>query len=257
MKSPIQYLGGKSRLAPHLVTYIKAVPHVCYCEPFCGAASLLFAKPPEISSCEVINDLDGELVRFWRCVQRHYLPLIDLYRHAIVSREVFEWLRSERPETLTDLQRAARYYYLQRMSFGGKVKGRTFGYSARDKPGLDIESIGENLLTVHRRLARVTVEHLDGLDCIRRYDRPATLFFIDPPYLDTAGYEVAFPDTRYAELSSVLSGIKGKFMLTLNDHPRIREIFSAFNISSTSTIYSVGGAARQKRTGELLIRNFK
>lgn len=256
MKSPLAYMGGKSRLVSMLVPIIQSTEHACYCEPFCGAAWVLFGKPEECSDCEVINDLDGELVRFWRCVQRHYLPLIDLYRHAIVSREVFEWMKIERPETLTDLQRAARYYYLQRMSFGGKVSGRTFGYSATEMPRLDVDGIADNLLAVHRRLAHVTVEHLDGLDCIRRYDRPATLFFIDPPYFETAGYEVKFGDQRYTELATLLSKVKGKFVLTLNEHPYIREVFCRFSITSTRTRYSISGGKNQKTIGEVLIQNF-
>lgn len=256
MKSPLAYLGGKSRLTGTLVPIIQKVPHTCYCEPFCGACWVLFAKPEACSACEVINDLDGELIRFWRCVQRHYIPLLDLFRHAIVSREMFDWLKIERPETLTDMQRAARYYYLQRIAFGGKVTGRTFGCSATDRPRLDVEGMADDLLAVHRRLARVTVEHLDGLDCIRRYDRPATLFFIDPPYIETTGYAVPFPSARYAELASTLLALKGKFILTLNDHPEARRIFARFNLAETSTLYSVGGGRKQKKVGELLIRNF-
>jgi DNA adenine methylase len=109
-------------------------------------------------------------------------------------------------------------------------------------------------LDVHQRLSRVTVEHLDGLDCIRRYDRPGTLFFIDPPYLEVAGYEVPFPAERYAELADVLAGVSGRFLLTLNNHPQIRETFKRFAIAEISTSYSTGLNAKQRVT-ELLIRN--
>lgn len=254
MKSPICYMGGKSRLVKTIVPIIDTIPHVCYCEPFCGAAWILFGKDPDVSKCEVINDADGELVSFWRVVKKHYLPFLDLYRNAIVSRQMFEWHRIERPETLTDLERAARYYYLQRLSFGGKVKGRTFGYSATDKPRLDLSAIESDLLQINQRMQTVTVENLDGLDCIRRYDREGTLFFIDPPYLEVAGYEVPFPEERYQELVDQLSVIKGRFILTLNNHPRIRELFGTFKIKEIGTRYSTGRHSRQAVT-ELLIRN--
>ena len=253
MKSPLCYLGGKSRMVKTLVPMIHATEHTCYCEPFCGAMWVLFGKDQSASKCEVVNDADGELVRFWRVVQRHYQPFIDLYRNAVVSRQMFEWHKMERPETLTDLERAARYFYLQRLAFGGKIEGRTFGYSTADSPRLDLASIDGDLLAVHQRLASVTIEHLDGLDCIRRYDRPGTLFFIDPPYLQTAGYAVPFPDARYQELADLLAGIKGRFILTLNDHPRVREMFSRFNISETQTRYSVSRDAKQ-RVSELIIQ---
>ncbi len=256
MNSPLSYMGGKSRMVKTLVPIIDGTPHTCYCEPFCGAAWVLFGKDPEVSKVEVINDADGELTSFWRVVQRHYMPFIDLYRHAIVSRQMFGWLQMERPETLTDLERAARYYYLQRLSFGGKVRGRTFGTSATSAPKLDVDSIGSDITAVHQRLQSVIVEHLDGLDCIRRYDRPETIFFIDPPYHKCAEYEIRFPEARYVELSGLLRSIKGQFILTLNDHPFIRACFEGFKIGMAQTTYSVGGAAKQTKVKELLIRNF-
>ncbi len=254
MKSPLSYMGGKSRMVKTLVPIIHKRPHACYCEPFCGAAWVLFGKDPGVSDCEVINDADGELVSFWRVVQRHYLPFIDIYRHAIVSRQMYDWAKMQRPETLTDLERAARYYYLQRLSFGGKVKGRTFGTSATRRPQLDVSAIESNLLDVHQRLAQVTIEHLDGLACIRRYDRKETLFFIDPPYLEVTGYEVPFPKDRYEELADLLAGIAGRFILTLNNHPQIRETFRRFKIAEIQTRYSTGLNAKQRVT-ELLITN--
>lgn len=249
-------MGGKSRLVKTIVPIIHSTEHICYCEPFCGAAWILFGKDPLISKCEVINDADGELVSFWRVVKKHYLPFVDLYRNAIVSRQMFDWHKMERPETLTDLERAARYYYLQRLSFGGKVKGRTFGYSPTRKPGLDIGAIQSDLLEIHQRMASVTVENLDGLDCIRRYDRECTLFFIDPPYLQVAGYEAAFEADRYQELADQLATIKGRFILTLNNHTEIRRLFKSFTITEVGTIYSnaKAGPGRGPVT-ELLIRN--
>ena len=249
-------MGGKSRLVSTLVPIIEATPHDAYCEPFCGAAWVLFGKPPGVSKCEVINDADGELVRFFRVIQNHYLPFIDLYRHAVVSRQIFEWERMKRPETLTDLQRAARYYYLQRLAFGGKVAGRSFGYGTGERPRLDVDGISEKLTEVHRRLGGVVIERLDGLDCIRRYDRPGTLFFVDPPYCGTAGYAAEFPRERYAELAEVLKGIKGKFLFTINNHPHIREVFKDFRCAELKTRYTV---ARDKGRGavrELLYSNF-
>ena len=253
MKSPLSYLGGKSRLVK---TIIPLIPdHTCYCEAFCGAAWVLFGK--ERSKCEVINDADSELACFWRIIQNHYQPFIDLYKHAIVSRQVFDWEKSKRPETLTDLQRAARYFYLQRCSFGGKVEGRTYGTSATGRPGLNLSSIEEDLLQVHWRLERVNIENLDALECIKRYDRPATFFYLDPPYYKTAGYAVKWPADRYQELAELLARIKGQFLLSLNDDKFIRQTFKSFKIRGVKTTYSTGNGRtaqnRAKERGEVLI----
>jgi len=257
MKSPIPYMGGKSRLVPVLLPIIEQTPHDCYCEPFCGGASVLFGKPTDISKAEVINDADGELVSFFRVLQNHYLPFIDLYRHAVVSRKIFEWEKMKRPETLTDLQRAARFYYLQRLAFGGKTgSARNFGYARHTRPKLNLDAVAEELAEFHHRLKGVVIEHEDGPGCIRRYDAPETLFFIDPPYYKTADYDVEFAAERYAELAALLSSIKGKFMLTLNAHGFIRKTFAAFHCAETKTRYTVGGKDRGQNIAEFLFSNF-
>jgi DNA adenine methylase len=250
-------MGGKSRLVPTITPIIHDTPHECYCEPFCGAAWILFGKDPQSSKCEVINDADGDITNFFRILQNHPVPFVDLFKHAIVSRQIFKWEQMKNPETLTDLQRAARFYYLQRLSFGGKPgPRRQFGYSATTRPKLDISSIPESIVDFHHRLADVTIENTDGLDCVRRYDRPQTLFFIDPPYCEVEGYPAKFPKERYAELAALLAGVKGRFILTLNNHPHIRDVFRAFHCAPVKTKYSVGGADRHQDVTELLFTNF-
>jgi len=127
MKSPLSYLGGKSRLAIRIAAEIPT-DHTCYCEPFCGACWVLFAKEP--SKAEVINDADSELATFWRVIQNHLQEFIRYYQHAVTSREIFEIEQAKQPGTLTDIQRACRYFYLQKLAFGGQTTKRTFGTSA-------------------------------------------------------------------------------------------------------------------------------
>jgi DNA adenine methylase len=260
MKSALPYLGGKSRLASQV---IKEIPtdHICYVEPFCGACWVLFAKEP--SKAEIINDADSELTTFWRVIQNHLEEFQRYYKFAVTSREIFELEKRKDPSLLTDIQRAVRYFYLQKLGFGGKTSGRTFGTSATQPGRLNLLNIEEHLLELHWRLSppRVTIEHLDALDCIRRYDRPSTFFYIDPPYYDTAGYAVPYGPENYLELVKLLSSIKGRFLLSLNDHPKVREIFAAFQIRTVKLKYSAGNsrtAAKTRSTerAEVLIRNY-
>jgi hypothetical protein len=153
--------------------------HVCYCEPFCGAAWVFFGKEP--SKLEVLNDMDGELVNFWRVLQHHLQPFMEYFKYAVISRRLWQWENKKAPETLTDFQRAVRYYYLQRLGFGGKTAARTFGSGATRPMNLNLTTMEETLLEVHWRMERVTIEHLDACNCIERYDRPSTFFYIDPP----------------------------------------------------------------------------
>jgi DNA adenine methylase len=257
MRSPLCYLGGKSRLAPVIVPKIPP-DNECYCEPFCGAAWILFAKEP--SRCEVINDLDGELVTFWRVVQNHLIPFLDYFKFAVVSRRIFELENMKRPETLTDLQRAVRYYYIQRLAFGGKPKGRTYGTVMSGSPRLNLTDISETLLEVHQRLERVNVECLDALECIARYDRKGTFFFIDPPYIfNQDDYAVSFD--RFQDLATLLGKLKGRFILTMTDCPEVRQIFGAFKISTVRLKYSIslpktGDDSRAQDRKEVIVQNY-
>lgn len=257
MNSPLSYLGGKSRLAERIV---KLIPedHTCYCEPFCGAAWVFFRKQP--SKVEVINDMDGELITFWRIIQNHLEEFLRYYRFAIVSRKLFELANMMDPRTLTDIQRAARYFYLQKSGFGGKTFKRTFGTGATSGPRLNLTTLEETLLEVHWRLARVTVENLDAIECIKIYDRPETLFYLDPPYWHTAGYAVPFDDKDYPRLRSTLNSVAGRFILSLNDTQEVRSIFKGFRIQKVITTYSSGNGRcknvdRTKSRSEVIIHN--
>jgi DNA adenine methylase len=257
MHSPLNYLGGKSRLAERIVSQIQ--PHVCCCEPFCGAAWVLFAKDP--SKVEVINDSDGELVNMWRVLQNHLEEFLRYYKFAVVSRQVFEWEQKKNPSTLTDVQRAVRYYYLQKMAFGGKTTGRTFGTSAMGAPRLNLTTMEDVLLEVHWRLARVVIENLDACECIRRYDRPSTFFYLDPPYWGTVGYVTPFKAADYERLRCILAAVSGRFLLSLNDTREVRKVFRGFRIRTVQTGYSLSnpraGGRRVESIRELLIDNFK
>lgn len=258
MKSPLNYLGGKSKLARVIVPLFPA-DHVCYCEAFSGAAWVFFSKEP--SKVEVLNDADGELVNFWRIIQNHLEPFLDYFKFAVISRKVFDWEKAKRPETLTDIQRAVRYYYLQRLCFGGKPAQRNFGVRTQGAPGLNLTDISERLLEVHWRLERVVIENLDVIKCIERYDRPDTLFYLDPPYYGlTQDYVSKFVHEDFVRLRSTLDGIKGRFVLSLNDCAEVRKIFDGYQFKSVSLTYSVGNGrlksdTRSKQRGEVIIHN--
>ncbi len=248
----IPWPGGKRRLLPHL---LKLLPeHRCYVEAFCGGAALLFAKEP--SKAEVINDIHGELVRLYRCVQHHLDELVRQFRWSLVSREMFEWAQQQAPDTLTDIQRAARFYYLQRMAFGGKVSGQTFGYCTTGGPKLNLLRIEEELSAAHLRLATVTVEHLTWQSVVERYDRPETLFYFDPPYWQTQGYGTPFGFEQYEQLATTLRSMAGKAILSINDHPDMRRAFADFKTKRVPIHYQMGGAQKPKAAGELIVQNY-
>jgi DNA adenine methylase len=251
MNAPFAYFGGKNRLAKIIIEQMPK--HRTYVEPFAGGARVLFGKTP--SKIEVLNDLDGDVTNFFRICQQHHQELIRYLHFHLVSREWFGLLMKTKPEVLTDIQRAARFFYLQRICYGGKVLSKTFGYAVSGKPRYDATKIPEIIEQTHERLAKVQVESLPYDDVLKRYDRPETFFYCDPPYYDIPAYRFNLSEADFEILRDRLKGIKGKFLLSINDVPQVRRLFSAFHIARVKTAYSVN-KNRQKRVSELLIRNY-
>lgn len=244
----IPWMGGKRRLAKHILPLLPH--HTCYVEPFAGAAAILFAKTP--SEVEVLNDVNGELVNLYRVVQHHLEEFCRQFKHALISRQMFEWQKMAVPATLTDIQRAARFFYLQKLSFGAMLNGH-FGTATTSPPRLNLLRIEEDLSAAHIRLAGVTIEHLDWTEIIERYDAPHSLIYCDPPYWETEGYGVEFGREQYDRMAELARTVKGKMLISVNDHPEMRKAFAGLPMESVPIKYTVGGgqAARQ----ELIIRN--
>ena len=252
MKSPLAYIGGKSKLSETIIDMIPE--HLAYCEVFAGAAWVFFRK--DLSKYEVINDLDSELVTFYRVLQNHLEEFLKQFKWLLSSREWFEdWKRQQEACGLTDIQRAARYYYLQRHSFGGRVRNRTFGVGQLRLPKINLLRLEEELSAIHLRLVRVTIENLPWQEFVTRYDRPQTFFYLDPPYWKAPVYRHNLELEDYQEMAVVLAEIKGKFILSINDLREMRSTFRKFNIKPVTLKYSV--AEKTSTVGkELLVSNF-
>jgi DNA adenine methylase len=235
VNSPLAYIGGKSKLSKTIIEMMPA--HKAYCEVFAGAAWVFFRKPP--SKYEVINDLDSDLICFYRVLQNHLEEFLRQFKWLLASREWFEYFKRQQAAAgLTDIQRAARYYYLQRMCFAGRVRGRTFGASPMSRPRINLLRIEEELSEVHLRLTGVTIEHLPWQQFIKTYDKPGTLFFLDPPYYKAPYYNHNFKIGDFEELADILAGIKSHFVLSINDHPEMRSVFKCFRINPVGLTYS-------------------
>ena len=244
----VPWLGGKRRLADTIIPRFPA--HSCYVEVFAGGAALYFLKPQ--SDVEVINDVNGELINLYRVVKNHLEEFVRQFKWALSSREVFKWLQETPAQTMTDIQRAARFFYLQHHAFGGKVHGQNWG-TATTAPPLNLLRIEEQLSAAHLRLASTYIERMDWRECMARYDRPHTFFYVDPPYWETEGYGVPFAWPEYEALASALRDLRGKAIVSLNDHPDIRRCFAGMHMETTSIAYQVGGGHRSVDREELII----
>ena len=249
-------MGGKRNLASRLCALIDATPHKSYIEPFVGMGGV-FLRRSRRPTAEVINDLSGDVANLFRIVRRHYEPFVDELRWLIASREEFDRQRAMDPRTLTDIERAVRFLYLQRLTFGGKVVGRHFGVDRRSASRFDLGKLRAELKLLCQRLEPVKIEQLHYGEVIRRYDHADALFYLDPPYDETTGYGVEFGRADYLAMAEQLGGIAGSFIMSINDTPFVREAFTAFDIQEINTTWTIstrntGGGAK---VTELIIRN--
>jgi DNA adenine methylase len=221
LKTPVRRYGGKSKLLPHLLPLIPE--HKTYVEAFAGSAALFFAKP--ISPVEIINDLDSGIVTFFSVLrdEEKYGKLVRLLSLTPYSREVFEEYRDSWDTAADDVHRAHRWFVRMRMSFSGQ--GKNFSYSKTDgrngmgTPVRAFLSGIDRLPKIHERLKGVQIEHEDFRSLIKRYDAPATFFYLDPPYVhstrrSTKDYEHEMTDRDHEELVEILLGLSGKAMLS-------------------------------------------
>jgi DNA adenine methylase len=226
MKTPIfRYPQGSYYLVKKLLELIP--PHDIYVEVFGGAANLLFAKEP--SKVEVYNDINSELVNFFRILRddEKWQKLQEKLLLTPYSREEFNLARQP-AEGLDEIERARRFFVRIQMSFAGW--GVAFGYnrSSQDNRALIYFNKIANFGLFHERIRSVIIENLDFEDVFKRYDTPNTFFFCDPPYIEhkvksrTLNLEMSLED--HIRLIRTVLQAKGKVLLLGYPHPVYREL---------------------------------
>ena len=252
------YRGGKRLLAKTIVPIIEQIPHNIYCEPFMGMGGVFFRRTQK-PKCEAINDINSEIINMFRMVEKFPDYLADMLKFKICSRAEFKRMVGTPPLLLTELERAVRYLYIQKNAFGGKVRGQAFGVDVGRSGRLISEKLIPQIQELHQRLAGVYIACLPYQEFITRYDRPDTLFYLDPPYWNCENDygKGIFGKADFDELTKLLKGIKGKFIMSINDVPEIRRIFRAFYIMEVQTRYTIATKeiGQSKQAKELLIGN--
>ncbi|UUV25976.1 MULTISPECIES: DNA adenine methylase [Lysinibacillus] len=261
MKSPIKWVGGKSKLLKVLLPLIPE--HKGYVEVFGGAGWLLFGK--EKSKWEVLNDLDNNLMNLWEVIKNNKDEFISSFEYTLVSRKTFnEYKQIYKNKHYKDsMHQAHILYYLLKAGVGASLPdggGCGFGI-AKDNSRLRLEDIGKDINEAYMRLKKVTIENRDFKDIINSFDSEDSFFYLDPPYRATAraSYPVGeFTDTMYKDLRDCCFNIKGKFLLTINDDEYIKELFKGFNIVNHEVYYGISKQnAGRINFKELIITNYK
>lgn len=252
------WIGGKHKLSKTIIEIMP--PHQHYVEVFAGAAWVLFKKTP--SPCETINDINGELINFYRVIKYHFDALVIELTDTPISRDLYQLYQRTPPDCLTDIQRAARFYYLLKLAFGNKVTDQHYIALSDQCLRLKIsEQLRTRLKQVRERIQHVNIENQGYSDIIKRYDSATTLFYLDPPYYQTEHYygKDFFGRDDFVVLHDLLLNIKGQFILSINDLPETRELFKDFHLNERKISWSV---SKTKSTNpnngkELIVTNFK
>lgn len=247
MNSFICWIGGKKLLRKYIIDNFPT-DFDRYIEVFGGAGWVLFGK--EQKGLEVLNDIDGELINLYKCIKYHPEALQKELDYMLISRELFYINRDKDISELTDIQRAARYFYIIKVSFGGNKED--FGCNKKN-----LVNAAQYLSKVSERLESVVIENRDFQEIIKTYDRQNALFYCDPPYYGAEQhYDFYFNEEQHILLRNLLGSIKGKFLLSYNNCNFIKELYRDFNIVEIDRNNNLKTKVGGDRYKELIIKNY-
>lgn len=252
MDSFIAWVGGKKLLRKEIAGRFPE-SYQKYVEVFGGAAWLLFYKEKHADS-EVYNDINSNLVNLFKCVKYHKTAIEEELDYVLNARQTFqEYKEQKNIEGFTDIQRAARYLYLIRASYGAKLT--SFGSSNRDICNLI------KLTDIKKRLNKVVIENKSFEALIASHDKADTLFYLDPPYFKTEKMydtgDFIFDKSQHIVLRDILANIQGKYILSYNNDAFIKELYKDFNIEEVCRSSNLAmKAGKNKIYKELIIRNY-
>jgi DNA adenine methylase len=255
MNSPFPWPGGKRALQK---TLLELMPeHKIYAEVFAGSAKLLFAKAAV--GLEVMNDLNGEVINFFRVAKHRPAELAEQLQLDCIHAGRFRELRAS-AEPPGEIDRALRFAYLVWYSFG--AKGEHFASSSARSPRAKrpLSRVRDLLQATAERLATVLIEQRDFAEILARYDGPDTFFYLDPPYVhfEANGRYVPLSAERRAEMFGLLGKLKGRFLMSFDDCAEIRSLARehGFKMRKVGVVYTINGANPRKASPELLIANY-
>lgn len=249
MQSFISWIGGKKLLKKKIIEQFPE-SFDCYIEVFGGAGWVLFEKEKH-ADMEVFNDINGDLINLYRCVKYHPEALQKELEWTMASREqFFDCVAGSNNRGMTDIQRAAAFFCRIKLSFGTNL--RSFGVRPKD-----MQKAADYLQEVSKRLKRVVIENADFEKLLKTYDREKALFYLDPPYYEAEKYySDRFQPKDHVRLKDALSNIKGKFILSYNDCPEIRELYKGYTITEVDRQDNLVTKTNPRRYKELIIRNY-
>jgi DNA adenine methylase len=251
------WYGGKYSHLDWLLPLLPLTHH--YCEPFGGSAAVLINRPP--APVETYNDIDGDVANFFRVLRDQKEALIEAIGLTPFSREEFEVAIEESSDSLTDLERARRFFIRARQVRTGLAQTASSGRWAHCRltsragmAGAVSRWLGsvEGLPEIAQRLLRVQIENGPAIEVIRRYDSKKTLFYCDPPYPhdsrgDSNAYRYEMTDEEHRELARILHDVQGLVAISGYHSPLMDELYEEWYCTDAPVkkVHSVKGLRQE------------
>lgn len=265
---PFSIMGAKSYIVEELITLIP--PCHCFVDVFGGSGVVLLSRPSS-SPVEVFNDISSDIVCFMLQLRDQPQEVVRYLSGMPYSRELNNtlarrWNLGWRP--VDPVERAAIFHYLTTSSYNGMI-GRGFRTSAVDNKAEAFANKVDELLGIAKRLRKVVIENLDFAEVIKRYDRPETFFYNDPPYYGVYDinndpsltyYGQIFPIERHIELAELLCSIQGKAMVSYYPHPELDRLYKGWRRVEIPAIKWSKGKEEgvpKERSIELVLMNYE
>ena len=252
LKSPIGWVGGKSKLKKEIISLFPEHSH--YVEVFGWGLSVFFAK--ESSKLETVNDINNDLINLWQVIKNYPQSLSHYINLLFVGRVIFNNIRLKNYTPRNHIEKAAYFYYLVSQSFWSR--GNNFAMSSKSwrKP----KNLWKSFTKWSDRFKFVTIENMSFEEILKKYDKKDTFFYLDPPYYKYENYYAwGFKKEQHTLLRDTLKDIEWKFLLSYNDCSEVRELYKDFKIISSKEIaYTLGGSSKNRRkiVNELYIMNY-
>ena len=256
---PFCYPGGKYYALSLLKRFWLSCPHDEYREPFVGGGSVFFAKPK--SNYNWINDLEPELVNTYQVMADDGLrvKLIERFSGEVATRERWAEIQAYQPENKLD--RAFKYYYMNRMSFNGRMRSPTWGFHDSGNNHLPPNRWFEKLDPCGRKLEDVRITCLDFEAVVSSPSRGNhVLLYLDPPYYlpsKHTHYIVGFEESDHLRLAASLRKTQHSFFLSYEDNPVIRKLYDWAEIYPIEFFYRASTTPKKRMGKEIVISNFK
>jgi DNA adenine methylase len=259
LKTPISYYGGKQQMLPHILPIIPE--HTSYIEPFVGGGAVFWAKEP--SKLEVINDLNGEVVNFYRVLQSDWASLNVLVQNTLHSRDAYKdaKLVYQNPHLFDSVTRAWAFWVNCTQSYVSKPAGGwSYAKKLKSQIAVKVDNCKKRFTKEDytARLSRVAVESDDAIKVIQRFDNEDAFFYVDPPYINSdQGHYAGYTEEHYRALLNTLADIKGKFLLSSYPSDILEEFAAEHEWYQKRVEKPIAAVNNKRRKVEVLTFNYQ